>query len=143
MKTQRIPRILLAAAMTLGLATASQSQVVLDAAELPANDTYEITELPGFPGGKSALMLYISESLKYPEEAKNSHTEGDVIVEFTIGKDGCITDSTILRGLGQSCDAEVLRLIDEMPCWSPAAVDGKRVASKYVLPVRFSLGPTL
>lgn len=143
MKTQSISRALMVACIAISLGTTSTAQVAWDVKHLPASDMYEVTGLPNFPGGTSALMHYITENLEYPDDAKNRHLEGDVVVEFTIGKDGCITDSRILRGIGYGCDAEVLRLVDEMPCWSPAAIDGKSVACKYVLPVRFTQHPNL
>lgn len=57
-----------------------------------ANKAFDVVEqMPQFPGGGEAMMKFISENVKYPEEAKKQGLSGRVIVEFTVEKDGTIT----------------------------------------------------
>ena len=142
MKAQHILRTAAAISCFLGLVT-GHAQVTYDVRNLPASDVYEVTATPGYPGGKTALMDFLAEHLKYPIEALNEGITGSVVVEFTIEADGYVTESKILAGLGYGCDEAVLQLIEEMPRWEPASINGKPVACQYDLPVRFSLRPAL
>lgn len=45
----------------------------------------------------------------------------------------------MVRDIGGSCGDEVLRIVDIMPEWTPALQDGKPVAFRYTLPLRFNL----
>ena len=118
-------------------------QVSWDVTGLPIRDIYEITQQPGFHGGKTALVDYLTHNLSYPDAALNQQLEGDVIVAFTIDKDGQILDAEILQGLGLGCDEEVLRLVEDMPDWTPAKIEGKQVACRYILPVQFRMRPAM
>ena len=142
MKAQSILRLFAALSFSLCLAT-TYSQVSWDVSHLPASDVYEVTDMPTFPGGRTALSTFLAANLKYPAEALERGVEGSVVVEFTIGEEGCLEDSRIVSGLGYGCDEEVLRLIEEMPCWEPGTINKQHVACTYTLRVRFSTRPAL
>lgn len=82
---------------------------------------------------------YLSENLRYPEEAKAENIKGRVTVEFTIEADGSLTNFEIIKGLGYGCDEEAIRLIKEGPKWlaKTEGTDGKKVSSKVRLRIRF------
>ena len=42
-----------------------------------------------------------------------------------------------MRGIGFGCDEEALRVLKEMPKWSPGIQNGKKVPVKLILPIRF------
>lgn len=65
--------------------------------------------------------------------------EGTVYVNFTIEKDGNISNPRILRGIGSGCDEETLRVIKLMPKWIPGEENGQTVRVQYNLPVKFKL----
>ena len=57
--------------------------------------------------------------MKYPQMARESHIEGPVYIEFVVEKDGSISNTKLLRGIGGGCDEEALRVVRNMPKWKP------------------------
>lgn len=92
-----------------------------------------------FVGGEKELYKYITQNLKYPEEAINSKHEDKVIARFCVKASGEITDIKILRGKYDELNKEVLRLVSTMPNWEPAVSRGKKICMEYTLPFNFSL----
>ena len=92
-----------------------------------------------YAGGKEALFKYISENVKYPEEAKKEKIQGKVFVQFVIDKTGKVTNAKIARGVGPSLDKEALRVVNAMDKWKPASKDGKPVNVQFTLPINFAL----
>ncbi|MCA6361970.1 MAG: M56 family metallopeptidase [Bacteroidetes bacterium] len=92
-----------------------------------------------FPGGEKALMDYLAKSIVYPAEAKAQKLQGTVFTEFTITETGEITEVNVKKGIHELLDAEAVRVIRAMPVWTPANENGKAVASKLVLPIKFKL----
>lgn len=93
-----------------------------------------------FPGGKDALLAYLSENMKYPAFAIENGIEGKVMVDFIVTTDGTITDVKIARPLDPDLEEEATRLVKGMPAWKPATDDsGKAVASPVSLPITFRL----
>lgn len=110
--------------------------------DMPADttDTYLMVEAePEFPGGMEALMKYLSENIKYPEQAKKENIQGKVYMRFVVEKDGSIVDAEILRGIGGGCDEEALRVVNAMPKWEPGKQKGTPVRVQYNLPIVFKL----
>ena len=102
--------------------------------KVTADDT-----LAEFPGGTVAMYQYLTENVKYPEEAAKNDIQGRVTVRFTVKTDGSLSDFAVLRGVDPELDKEAVRVIRSMPRWTPATVDGKNVESTYSIPVEFKL----
>ncbi|MCP2045660.1 energy transducer TonB [Pontibacter sp. HSC-36F09] len=96
-------------------------------------------EMPSFEGGEAALMRHISKKIRYPRQAITEQIEGMVIVSFVVNRNGKVTDATVLKGLGYGTDEEALRVIQSLPDWTPGKQNGKPVAVRYTLPIRFNL----
>lgn len=104
------------------------------------NGIYQVVEkMPEFPGGVQALMSYIKDNLRYPEDAKAAGIKGRVTVQFVVNKDGSISNICKLRGVEPSLDAEALRIVASMPTWSPGMQDGEAVAVRYTVRITFRL----
>lgn len=99
----------------------------------------QVDENPEFIGGFEALIKYLSENLKYPKEAADAKTEGKVFVKFIIQKDGSVGHVEVLKGIGNGCDEEALRVIKAMPKWKAGLKDGKPVNVFYTIPIKFEL----
>lgn len=95
--------------------------------------------MPEFPGGTTALMEYISNTLKYPNDALAAKVAGKVFVSFIINEKGKAIDVKVLRSLSKSCDAEAIRVVKDMPDWKSGMQDEKPVKVKYTLPIVFKL----
>ena len=98
-----------------------------------------VEQMPVFPGGKEALNPYIAKNIKYPIEAEKAGIQGRVHAAFIIEKDGSVTGARIIRTVDPQLDAEAMRIIRNMPKWTPGMQDGKPVRVKYLLPVNFRL----
>ncbi len=94
---------------------------------------------PEFPGGTVALLSLIQQNIKYPEEAKEQEIQGRVIVQFTIEKDGSVTDVKVVKSVHPLVDEQVVRAVSAMPAWKPGMHEGKPVRVSYSMPFRFRL----
>lgn len=92
-----------------------------------------------FPGGIAAMMEWLGNNIRYPEDAYKADMQGRVIVKFVVNKDGSISDASILKSVSPSLDQEAVRVVMAMPKWAPAENNGKKVASYFHLPVVFKL----
>lgn len=98
-----------------------------------------VEQMPQFPGGEKAMMEYIGTNLKYPKDAATENVEGRVVVRFIVSKIGEISDVTIVRSLDSRCDEEAMRVVREMPKWTPGKQGGKDVDVYYTLPILYKL----
>lgn len=99
-----------------------------------------VKEKPSFQGGDAnAFSRWVNMRLVYPELAKDNGVQGRVSVQFTIEKDGTVTNVKVLRGVDPSLDAEAVRVVSSSPKWTPGMMEGKVVRVTYTYPVVFSL----
>lgn len=98
-----------------------------------------VESMPEFPGGEAALYKFLGENIKYPQMAKESGIQGRVFVTFVVERNGKVTDVRVLRGIGGGCDEEAIRVVGNMPAWTPGKQRGKSVRVQYNLPVKFTL----
>ena len=106
----------------------------------PDNVFDEVDEMPQFPSGMAGLMQYLSSSIRYPIDAKESGAQGRVIVSFIVEKDGSISNARVTKPTYSSLDEEALRVVSNMPKWTPGKQNGETVRVKYSIPVSFRLG---
>ena len=123
---------------------ASMKTNQVETASVAVKDTltpvFEVVErMPQFPGGVAAQVEYFKKNLRYPAEAKKAGTQGRVVVQFFVNKDGSISNVKVLRGVDPALDAEAVRLVNSMPKWKPGMQKGKAVTVKYTVPVLFKL----
>ena len=110
------------------------------AEEVKTDDEFVVVEVqPEFPGGMQALMKYLSENIRYPLEAMINKTEGRVIANFLINKDGAISDVNVVRSVDPLLDAEAVRVLSQMPNWEPGMQRGQNVNVRFTIPVSFRL----
>ena len=111
-------------------------------ASMDANtdEVFNVVEVdPEFPGGIDALYKYLAENITYPQQAKDNGIQGRVYVTFVVEKDGSITGTKVLRGIGGGCDEEALRVVEAMPKWTPGKQLGEPVRVQFNLPIVFKL----
>ena len=120
----------------------TQRDVKIDTSQAVADVVFEeeiIENMPDFPGGQAALMQYLAKNIKYPTIAQENGTQGRVIVQFVVNKDGSIVDAKVVRSVDPYLDKEALRVINTMPKWKPGMQRGKPVRVKFTVPVMFRL----
>ena len=118
---------------------ADLKQVVTQAEPEPEKIFDMVEQMPTFPGGNAELMSFLAKNIKYPTIAQENGTQGRVIVQFVVEKDGSIADARVARGVDPYLDKEALRVIKSMPHWIPGKQNGKPVRVKYTVPVMFKL----
>jgi protein TonB len=96
-------------------------------------------QMPEFPGGETALRKYLGDNIRYPEIAKETGIGGVVYIYFVIEPDGSISNIRALREVAGGCTGEAIRVVSEMPRWSPGRQRGKAVRVSMNLPVSFKL----
>lgn len=94
---------------------------------------------PEFPGGTKALMEYIKNEKRYPQEAIEKGIEGRVMTTYTIEVDGSLTEIEIIKGVDPLLDQEALRIIKTMPKWKPGMQKNQAVRVRFRLPIVFDL----
>ena len=106
-----------------------------------ANDkVYEKAEvMPEFPGGEQAMINFVAKNVTYPKEAMEKEISGRVLVGFIVEKDGSITETEVVKGIGGGCDEEAVRVVKAMPKWKPGKQKGKPVRVHFLLPITFKL----
>ena len=137
--------------MNLNSQNASPSSVFVDIQECEECETEEadtsqvfmvIEQQPEFPGGEEAMFEYLRSNLQYPEKCKENKIQGRVLVAFVINKDGKIVEPEVVKSAGPEgveLDVEALRVVSEMPAWTPGKQMGKAVRVRYTIPVVFKL----
>lgn len=105
-----------------------------------SNRVYDVVEqMPSFPGGISGLRTYLNQNTRYPAVAQENGVQGRVVVSFVVGKDGHISDVTVVRSVDPSLDKEAVRVIRNMPRWTPGKQGGEPVKVRFTVPVSFRL----
>ena len=95
--------------------------------------------MPSYKGGERALYEFLAKNMRYPALASGENLEAKIYVQFVINRDGSISDTEVLRGVGFGFDEEAKRVINAMPNWNPGKQGGKNVRVKYVIPIIFTL----
>jgi TonB family protein len=86
--------------------------------------------------GYSGLYDYFNKNLVYPAGATDS-VAGVQTITFTINPAGRPEDIQFQQSLGKAFDDEARRLIQNMPLWKPATLNGKAVPSRISIPLTF------
>lgn len=105
------------------------------------NDTayYPYETFPSFPGGDDALLRFLSQSVKFPIEAKKKNIQGEVLITYVIDIDGQIVDIKVKQSVHPVLDNEAIRVVKSMPRWVAGTQDGEAVRVLYHLPFRFRI----
>ena len=94
---------------------------------------------PSFPGGYAAIGQHIKNTLIYPDQARRNNIEGLVHVQFIVNKEGFIINPEVVKKLSPEIDAEALRIVKELPRFTPAKEEGQPVSFRFTVPIRFAL----
>lgn len=110
--------------------------------DVPKKDTVvflEVEEMPQYPGGLEAMMKFLIENIRYPEQARKDSIQGKVFVNFIVEADGKVSNARVLRGIGGGCNEEAVRVVSLMPAWTPGKQQGRNVRVSFNLPIVFAL----
>ena len=110
-------------------------------AQTKKNDmVFDVVEvMPQYPGGQIAMLKYLMENIKYPEQAMKEGIQGRVAVRFIVEKDGSISDVRPILSVHPLLNKEAVRVVESMPKWTPGKQNGKPVRVRFNVPVMFKL----
>ncbi len=103
----------------------------------PAEEKFytEPEKMPAYGKGPAD----INKLIRYPKQAIAKQTQGLVFASFVVDEAGRVVNPKIVRGIGDGCDEELLRVLRQTSgSWKPGLQAGKAVKVKMVLPVRFA-----
>ncbi|MGI4833146.1 MAG: TonB family protein [Janthinobacterium lividum] len=109
------------------------------AVEAAGKELVFVEKMPEFAGGQAALLRYLRDHMRYPSQALREQAEGRVFMSFVVRADGTIADVTVLKGLGFGLDEEALRVVRQMPAWTPGYQAQHAVAVRFTLPITFKI----
>ena len=113
---------------------------VIEIEEDDAHVIFEAVEhMPSFPGGHAAMMRWLNEHIRYPQIAIENNIQGRVMVQFVVNTDGSIVDVVVIRGQDPLLDREALRVVGQMPSWTPGKQGTRPVRVRFTIPVIFRL----
>ena len=108
--------------------------------DTPCGKVFQVVEqMPQFPGGQSAMIKFIADSLRYPSVVCTASVEGRIVVRFVVDCKGNIVNPLVVRSVDPLLDREAIRLVKSMPKWIPGRQNGKPVCVIYNVPIRFKL----
>jgi TonB family protein len=102
-----------------------------------------VEQSPAPSEGMTGFYKFIADNITYPAEARIKKQQGKVFVQFVIEKDGSLTSFKVIKGIGQECDDEAIRVLQEYAKdhkWNPGMQRGKPVRTQLVLPITFGFG---
>lgn len=99
----------------------------------------QVDEMPSFPGGKDAMMEFLSKNIKYPVVAEENGIQGRVLVKVVVKKDGTIDSPIVVKGVDPSLNKEAIRVVKTMPKWIPGKQKGEPVNVSFTVPVTFRI----
>jgi hypothetical protein len=96
----------------------------------------EADVIPKFPGGTSKFFEFVKNN-RDSSLLLDTNTPNRVIVEVIIEKNGCITNTRIVKSIDSSHDNDALNLVKKMPNWSPAKLNGNSIRYRMLIPISY------
>jgi TonB family protein len=131
-KKEKIVEEQSSSAIDLGTKTKPSVNVIDD------SSIHDYVEKPPFFGeNHEDLDEYLSENIEISDEMREKEVKGRVILSFVVETDGSLSNIKVVRNIGAGAGEEAVRVVSEMPLWSPAMQNGHLVRCRYTLPVVF------
>lgn len=94
-----------------------------------------VDQLPGYPGGLQAILLFFAKNLVYPRQ---DTFQGNFIIAIIINKHGVVVDAMI-QGKEKKeltlAEIEIIRIAKAMPRWIAGKCNGKAVSVRITIPL--------
>lgn len=123
--------------ITMPLGEGPKQAKIVD--DVTVYDYVSLEVMPSYPGGMDAFRKFLHDNIKYPPIAQETNFQGTVYVNFTVEKDGSLTNVGVDRKIGGGLDEEAIRVVKLGKKWTPGIQNGKEVRVRYNVPVKFSL----
>ena len=123
------------------VAEVSEEGMIVVDDEPEEEQIFQVVEQPAeFPGGMQAMYKWLNDNIQYPRISRDNNSQGRTILRFVVNSDGSIQGIEVIKSSGDMyLDKEAVRVVGEMPRWSPGKQAGKAVRCWFTLPVMFRL----
>ena len=119
--------------LAIGLGFAS-----LTATAQKNDPVYSIAEqMPEYQEGEEALFKFLLKNIHFPDEAMDQTISTTVRVKFIINEYGGIDSVHCDKEYEFGLADEAMRVVKMMPKWIPGRNNGRAVAVRCTLPIRF------
>ncbi|WP_231425792.1 MULTISPECIES: energy transducer TonB [Pedobacter] len=98
-----------------------------------------IITAPNFPGGLNLFYKSLSKAVRYPDYDVHNRIQGKVYLSFIISESGYVEDITIISAPSRTLADEVIRVLQNMPRWTPGKLLKQPIPLIYKINVGFSL----
>nr|WP_321411245.1 energy transducer TonB [uncultured Carboxylicivirga sp.] len=88
-------------------------------------------------GGQMELMKYILSRLKFGD-ADTIELKTKLHIKLEIDSTGKAINPFIIKGISENVDKQVIEIINGMPNWKPAYLNGKPIRQKYYIPMNIN-----
>lgn len=95
---------------------------------------------PEPPDGPVGFKNWVISNYKVPTAAKKAKVNGKLIINFTIGEDGQLSNFQIAKDIGYQTGEALIELIRKSSPWKPGYQNGRAVKCGYTYPLSFSDG---
>ena len=104
------------------------------------NDYYGINGYFEYPAASPKQFVDdVKAKVIYPKKAIDNNIEGEVVIGFTIEKDGTLLNFKTIRSIGYGCEEAVINAIKTSYHWKPAGKNGRPVLSESSMAIDFKL----
>ncbi|WP_104381643.1 energy transducer TonB [Sphingobacterium sp. HMA12] len=101
----------------------------------------EINEVfPEPPDGSVGFKNWVISHYEVPTAAKKAKVNGKLIINFTVGEDGKLSNFQIAKDIGYQTGEALITLIRKSSPWKPGFQNGHAVKCRYTFPLLFSAG---
>lgn len=99
-----------------------------------------LTREPIYLGGDAYIISEVFRNIKYPAYALRNKKTGEVMVSFTVDKNGKTSNFHVKKPEGYGLDEEAIRVLELLPDnWLPGLIDEEAIDVEVDFPVLFLL----
>lgn len=85
------------------------------------------------------LMRFIAREFEVTDRMMQFSAGEKVYIEFIIEKNGAVSHAKMVRGSDELVGVEAIRVVQSLPDFTPARLNGKPVRMSYILPINIKL----
>lgn len=97
---------------------------------------YVVETMPAYPGGQSALLKFINDSLQLTSISLDQLQSSQVVIRFVVERDGNVSSLKVIKSIHPEIDAAYLRVFEKMPAWIPGRQRGIPIRTQMNFPIR-------
>ncbi len=94
---------------------------------------------PIYKGGEKEIHKFLYQNVKIPPRYKRLGISGNVLLKFTVLKNGKLSNLEVLSSSNKVYAKESIRLIKLLEDWIPSKIDGEFIDHSFRLPLSFNI----